>query len=96
MQWPPRLVATAEQRVNRPMFRGSANDRKRRNLATGPGIGEGPLATQAVGNVFAADRGSRLRQPECVSGRQGDRGTQARMASISGPTPMIAITRLML
>jgi hypothetical protein len=47
-------------------------------------------------NAFAADRGSRLRQPECVSGRHGDRGTQARMASISGPTPMIAITRLML
>jgi hypothetical protein len=46
-------------------------------------------------NAFAEDGGPtsavRLRQ-----GLRADPGTQARIACSSGPTPMIAITRLML
>jgi hypothetical protein len=58
-------------------------------------IGNDAFPPRPWKNAFAEDGGPtsavRLRQ-----GLRADPGTQARIACSSGPTPMIAITRLML
>jgi GDP-D-mannose 3',5'-epimerase len=60
-----------------------------------PAMPEDGYGWRACKNAFAEDGGPtsavRLRQ-----GLRADPGTQARIACSSGPTPMIAITRLML